>query len=203
MLARLITLLVWALLAASMTFWGLKLFTNAPGAPAGTPAGTPRYAGGESGPPKAADLARLLGTASADASGVPSAISSRFRLEGVVASPLPGGFGVALISVDSKASRVFKVGSVIDRDLVLQSVGVRSASIGPMLGAPLLVLELPVVKSAPIERAAAATATAPAAAAVDGTAGVPSVRMATPDEKVRGGRRNRLRGQLVQPLADQ
>jgi hypothetical protein len=74
-----------------------------------------------------------------------------------------------------------------------------------MLGAPLLVLELPVVKSAPIERAAAAaaTATAPAAAAVDGTAGVPSVRMATPDEKVRGGRRNRLRGQLVQPLADQ
>ena len=188
MLARLITFLVGTLLAASMTFWGLKLFTSAPGAPAGTPLD----AGGESGPPKTADLARLLGAASADASVVPSAISSRFRLEAVIASPLTGGFGVALISVDGKTSRVFKVGAVIDRDLVLQSVGVRSASIGPMQGAPSLVLELPVVNSAPIARAAAG----------DGTVGGPSVRMATPDEKVRGGRRNRLRGPLVQSLPD-
>jgi general secretion pathway protein C len=191
MLARLITVLVATLLAASVTFWGLKLVTNTPGAPAGTPPD----GGGESGPPKGADLARLLGAASANAPDVPSAISSRFRLEAVIASAAADGFGVALISVDGKASRVFKVGSVIDRDLVLQSVGVRSASIGPMQGAPLLVLDLPVVNSAPI---------APIAPAVagSGTAGVPSVRMATPDETVRGGRRNRLRGHLQQSLPD-
>lgn len=188
MLARLITFLLWALLAVSATFWGLKLFSNAPGAPAGTPLD----AGVETGPPKTAYLARLLGAAGADAPAVPSAISSRFRLEAVIASPLTGGFGVALISVDGKTSRVFKVGSVIDGDLVLQSVGVRSARVGPLQGAPLFVLELPMVNSAPIALAAAS----------DGTVGVPSVRMATPDEKVRGGRRNRLRGHLVQSLPD-
>jgi len=98
------------------------------------------------------DFSRLLGAgpqAPSRAAEVPAALSSRFRLTGVLAprpygdGAKPSSSGVALIAVDGKPPRAYPVGARIDADLVLLSVARRSASIGPAQGEPLLVLELP------------------------------------------------------------
>jgi general secretion pathway protein C len=62
--------------------------------------------------------------------------------------------GVALIAVDGKPARAFPVGKRVDGDLVLQSVSLRSAELGPGQGAASLRLELPAL-------AAPATGTLP------------------------------------------
>ena len=53
------------------------------------------------------------------------------------------GQGVALIAVDGKPAKAFGVGARLDSDLVLQSVSLRTASIGPAQGAASVKLELP------------------------------------------------------------
>ena len=57
MLARLFTVLIWTLVAASATFWGFKLFTGVPAARPDVAAGS----GSESNLPSSSDLVRLLG----------------------------------------------------------------------------------------------------------------------------------------------
>lgn len=138
MLARLSAFLVWLLVAASATFWGLRLFVTAPAAPAQTLAVADSA-------PAGAELDRLLGAAPVEASPsvqVPAA-SSRFQLTGVMAPRTAGGPGIALLTVDGKMPRAFQVGARVDGEMVLQSVSLRSASIGPAQGAPAIVLELP------------------------------------------------------------
>ena len=64
---------------------------------------------------------------------------------GVVA-PRPGeraAGGLALIAVDGKPPRPYRVGARLDRNLVLQSVAPRSAAIGPAEGATAVKLDLP------------------------------------------------------------
>ncbi|MFT4240981.1 MAG: type II secretion system protein N, partial [Acidovorax sp.] len=94
--------------------------------------------------PDAQALARLLGAEPA-APGVavaPSA-SSRFQLVGVLSGRHSGG-GAALIAVDGKPARPFRVGAVVDQGLVLQSLGPRQAQLGAALGGPAaLSLEMP------------------------------------------------------------
>ena len=125
-----LTLLVWALLAASVAYWGLRLFTR----PLQVPAQA--VAVGEGLPPLA-DLSRLLGRtgqpAAAEAAAEPSP-DARFRLLGVVA-PKSGlaaqqQEGVALISIDGATPRAVRVGAAVDGDLRLLSVDVRSAALG-------------------------------------------------------------------------
>jgi general secretion pathway protein C len=53
------------------------------------------------------------------------------------------GHGLALIAVDGKPPKAYAVGARLDSDLVLQSVGLRTASIGPSQGARSVLLELP------------------------------------------------------------
>jgi len=53
------------------------------------------------------------------------------------------GQGVALIAVDGKPAKPYAVGARLDSDLVLQSVGLRTASLGPAQGGRSVVLELP------------------------------------------------------------
>jgi len=48
-----------------------------------------------------------------------------------------------VIAVDGKPAKPYAVGARVDSDLVLQSVGLRTASIGPAQGARMVVLELP------------------------------------------------------------
>jgi general secretion pathway protein C len=128
------TLLLWALVAASAVYWGLK-FGSHPGTAPGGPLPAPPTAAADP-----AALAALLG-ASPNAGPVPAAsLSSRFVLTGVVADPSHSG--AALIAVDGKPPRPFRVGAHVDENLVLQSVDSRRAVLGNG-GAPAVTLELP------------------------------------------------------------
>jgi hypothetical protein len=53
------------------------------------------------------------------------------------------GHGLALIAVDGKPPKPYAVGAHLDSDLVLQSVSLRTASLGSAQGAHSVLLELP------------------------------------------------------------
>jgi general secretion pathway protein C len=98
------------------------------------------------------DLSRLFGSTqrvAGVAQSTPEA-PSRFKLLGVMAPRSPAeqaeaGYGLALIAVDGKPAKPYAVGARLDSDLVLQSVGLRTASLGPAQGARSVLLELPVL----------------------------------------------------------
>ncbi len=142
MLARLCGFLVWALVAASVVFWGLRLFVKGPAAPPNALAVAESVS-------VRGDLTRLFGQppAPVEVAAAPEpALASRFRLYGVMAprsaASAPATQGLALIAVDGKAARPYAVGASIDSDLVVQSVSLRTATIGPPRGAPAVKLEL-------------------------------------------------------------
>ena len=147
MLARLISFVAWALVAATVVFWGLRLFTRAPVAPPGVVVASEAAS-------TRGDLARLLGVAAAPVAAqavVPEA-SARFRLLGIMA-PKAGvqaaaGHGVALIAVDGKLPRAYTIGAHLDADWVLQAVSLRTADISPANGAAGMRLELPALPTA-------------------------------------------------------
>ena len=165
MSARWITFLVWALVAASAAAWGLKLFVTAPTAP-------PQVAvAGMSQLPRG-DVTRVLG---ADAvplvdpsagESVAGSADARFQLLGVVAprgSETARG-GVALIAVDGKPAKAFRVGALVDGDNALQAVRARGADLGPMGGKVVVALNIP-------PPAAPATGTLPGAGAAPAAPG--------------------------------
>ena len=197
MLARLFTAVIWILVAASATFWGFKLFTSVPAARPGLSVAS----GGESNVPGSSDLVRLLGgtaLVNTAAAQLP-AMNSRFRLAAIIASPRARSSGVALISVDGKTARVFRVGAPIDGNMVLQSVGARSASIGPAQGVAAVVLELPALSlpssgPSPVPSAFVVGAGLPAAQDAAVTPAATPTHKVAPGERVSPGRRLRLRG---------
>ncbi len=143
MLARISAFVIWSLVAATAVFWLLRLTTSAPQAPAYASAvGKSTVVRG--------DLNRLFGAPPslvAAAEVVPDA-PSRYKLVGVMAprskdAQSVAGSGLALIAVDGKPPKAFTVGAPLDSGLVLQSVGLRTASIGPAQGARSMLLELP------------------------------------------------------------
>jgi general secretion pathway protein C len=131
------TFVLWGAVAASAVYWGMKLTSRA-----GPPAAPP--------PPRAAAnadpvaVARLMGagpTVAAAAAAAPS-LASRFVLTGVVASA--SRHGAALIAVDGRPPKPFRVGAPVDQDLVLQSVDSRTAVLASTANGPAAVtLELP------------------------------------------------------------
>lgn len=131
-ITRLAALGLWLLVAACAAFWGLKLFVRAAPVP-------PQAATVASGPALRGDLTRLLGTAPEVQEEEPTVVAAaaRFRLLGVVAprSPRAGGEGLALIAVDGKPAKAYRVGAAIEGDLVLQRVRARGADLGAR-GAP-------------------------------------------------------------------
>ncbi|MFM7506076.1 MAG: hypothetical protein ACKO3M_05860 [Rubrivivax sp.] len=146
MSARWMTVVVWALAAAAAVAWGLRVFVQ----PAPVPAGVQVA---DATPVLQADLTRLLG---ADPPPAPAAApeaapppSARFALLGVVAprgSAAQGRStrdGVALIAVDDRPPRAFRVGARIDGDTVLQAVSARGAELGPRGGPVQVALQLP------------------------------------------------------------
>jgi general secretion pathway protein C len=142
MFARTFAFLIWALVAGAAMFWGLRLFVRPALAPASL------VAINDSGGARS-DLARLLGseeTPTIAAAAAPLE-SSRFKLIGVMAgkavsqtTPNPG---LALIAVDGKPPRAFSSGARVDEELVVQSLSLRTASIGPAQGPTSFVLEMP------------------------------------------------------------
>lgn len=134
---------VWLLAAGCAVYWGLKLpavSTSAPAAP---------VAAGPAAPADPAAVARLLGATPAVAGAGPVAAapaqSTRFALVGVVSARSKGG--AALIAVDGKPAKPYRVGAQVEDGLVLQSVAPRRATLGPGAEGPAaFTLEMPLPK---------------------------------------------------------
>jgi general secretion pathway protein C len=181
MTSRLLTFAVWALIAASGLFWGLKLFVRATALPASAQvAGRMGAMGGE--------LTRVLGAAAEptdEDEPAADAGDGRFHLLGVVAprGDAAAAQGLALIAVGEQPARAWRIGSVIEGDTVLLSVGKRSAQLGPRGGPATTELSLP-------EPAAAATGAVPGQVArppvFSPPPGVrPNLNMAAPGQPVK------------------
>jgi general secretion pathway protein C len=130
------TFVLWGLVAGSAVYWGMKLSSTSGAAPIAPVA--------HSAPaPDPAAIARLLGSSPAAAAAAPVAsLSSRFQLLGVVAGGAAGG--AALIAVDGKPPKPYRIGAPVDESLVLQSVEPRRATLSASLQGPAAVtLELP------------------------------------------------------------
>lgn len=133
---RLATLALWALAGASAVYWGLKLSAR-PAGPA------PVTAAPEPVLPDPQALARLLGARPAATAAEAPAAASRFTLLGVLAGTASGG-GAALIAVDGKPAKPYRVGAVVEQGLVLQSLTRGEARLGPAVdGDTTLALQMP------------------------------------------------------------
>jgi len=133
-----VTALLWAAAAASAVAWGLKLGAPASQGQLGASAYRPAP------PADPAMVARLLGQVqgSGPVAAAAPPLSSRFSLVGVVADRSQQG--AALIAVDGRPAKPFRVGSVVDEGLVLQSVQQRRAVLAASATGPAVVtLELP------------------------------------------------------------
>lgn len=138
MVSRLVGAVVWAVVAAAAAYWGLKLFPRGPQVPAHAVAAPAAM-------PAAADWTRLFGVEAAPvvvevAAPPPDA---RFQLLGVVAPKGGAAGGVALIAIDGKPPRAFRVGAAVEGDNVLQAVQPRAANLGPRGGPVRVALQLP------------------------------------------------------------
>ena len=74
-----------------------------------------------------------------------AAADERFQLIGVVSPPSRQAAreGVALIAVDGRPAKAFRVGAVVEGDTVLQTVAARGVTLGPRNGPALVALNLP------------------------------------------------------------
>lgn len=130
--------MLWAIAAASIVFWALRLLAPADAVM------PPAVASAATATVDPAAVGRLLGVVnSAPAvAAVPDA-ASRFVLQGVVADT--DQQGVALIAVDGKPPRPYRVGAQVAPGYFLQSVDSRVASFGPSLASDsAFTLQLPV-----------------------------------------------------------
>ena len=147
MLSRAVAFLIWALVAATIVFWLLRLTAQGPSINHATLASPQAL-------PSRAELSRVLGSTPVTATPATAApeLSSRFVLTGVMApkksaagaakSPVQGA-GLALIAVDGQPAKPYALGAKLDGNLTLLAVTLRTASIGPEGGLPVLTLELP------------------------------------------------------------
>jgi general secretion pathway protein C len=130
------TVALWALAAAGAAFWGLRLSAGGPQAAARA------VAPGAAVPSDPAAIARLMGGGPAQASAPVASVASRFQLVGVVGQGARNG--IAVLAIDGKPARPYRVGAAVDDALVLLAVEGRRAMIGPAgAQAPSLTLELP------------------------------------------------------------
>jgi general secretion pathway protein C len=161
MKARWFSFVIWAAFAASVVFWAFRLL--APALPVPAHATTVSMAASVK-----SDLTPVLGVdaRAPSASSEPEpVVDARFRLVGVV-SPRGASTGrdaLALIAVDGKPAKAYRVGAAVDGETVLQSVTTRGAALGLKGGSAAVALEIPAL-------APAATGTMPAAVSGSTTA---------------------------------
>jgi general secretion pathway protein C len=132
------TTVLWALAAASIVFWTLRLASPSDAV------APPAVSSNAAVTVDPAAVAKMLGVAPDQpaVAATPDA-ASRFQLLGVVADA--GRHGAALIAVDGKPPRPFRVGATVTEGFVLQSVSTRAASLGASAdAAPAFTLQLPV-----------------------------------------------------------
>jgi len=141
------TFLIWAVVAASAVYWGLKLTVRPLQAPPQTVLAQP--SDGLRG-----DLSRVLGADTPPTAPVQAAAApvedTRFTLVGVLSPRATSARreGVALIALDGKPAKAYKVGAVVEGGKVLQSVGARNATLGPKGGPAVVALSLPALPEA-------------------------------------------------------
>jgi general secretion pathway protein C len=130
------TAVLWALAAGSIVFWGLRLSAPADSlAPPAVPAAAAA--------PDPVAVARSLGVIQLETrvAATPDA-ASRFALLGVVVDS--DQRGAALIAVDGRPPRPFRVGAQLADGYVLQSLDRRAIGIGARVDAPpAFTIELP------------------------------------------------------------
>ena len=132
------SLLVWGAVAFSAVTWGLRW--SATGA-------SPSNATAAAQALPEVDVsaaARSLGAVPVQAAAAPT-LASRFQLQGVMAGG--SNAGAALMSVDGKTAKPYRVGAVVADGLVLQSAQGRRVVLGAAVDGPqTLVLDLPAKK---------------------------------------------------------
>ncbi len=197
---RLATFLVWLLAAASGVYWALQ-FVQGPASPISAAVAAPAPGVGSV---DAQALAKGLGgglvAAPAANTGAPAAASalqaSRFVLTGVVVNRNSSAQGVALIAVDGKPPRPYRVGTQLADGVVLHSVTTGKAMLATGADtAPGLTLELPQLTSAVVGTAVVSrpNVAAIAAPAIAGTpVAAPSANPAANPMAVPGQRPQRL-----------
>lgn len=129
---------MWAALAGSLVFWGLRLTAHAKGLPAQVQTVATDQA-------MRGDVLRLLGGSTpvgVAAAPVAPPAAARFKLVGAVAST-GAGPSWAVLSVDDKPPRAIRVGGVVDGEWVVQGVSSRSVRIGRAGAEPEVTLDLP------------------------------------------------------------
>ncbi|MEK8053402.1 type II secretion system protein N [Ideonella sp. DXS22W] len=214
MVTRLLSLLVWAAVGVSALAWGLKFWARGTPVPPGASLAQPAA-------PAGMDLSRVLGVPAPKpvAEAAPVAADSRFRLLGLAAPGAGQSGGLALIAVDGKPARTWRVGSEVEPGLRLLSVSHRRAELGAAGAAPSLTLELPPLAAAQRGRPADALGVAvpqpglPPVAGLPGQpgapAGLPVVPMGaspggmpgTPNAQARAAAAAAAGGQLAVPGA--
>ena len=129
---------IWALVAASAAFWGIKVFAATRPVPPGAQAPQAVAANGP--------MERLFGAVVVASVATPAAHpdSERFQLVGVIAPPngaAHGGF--AVIMLDGQSARTWRVGATVDGNTSLLAVSKRGAEFGPAGGPTAFTLQLP------------------------------------------------------------
>jgi general secretion pathway protein C len=138
---RLVSLVVWGLVAYSAVVFVLRWDSSSADA-------ANRLVGADQRPQSLPDVdnsavSKALGAAPPQSEK--ASLASRFVLVGV----MDGGpsHGVALISVDGKPAKPYRVGQAVSEGLVVVATGPKKAELGPQLGASAtLVLDLPLKK---------------------------------------------------------
>lgn len=137
-IARVLTSLVWAVVAASAAYWALRWGESQ------SPSTAVAVAQNQSasGTVDSAAVARLLGAGTAVAAPVLGAVN-RYVLTGVVARTRTGQ-GAALIAIDGKPAKAFGVGAPLHDGLYLVAVSPRQARLSQLPNGPTsITLELP------------------------------------------------------------
>ena len=135
---RIVTFALSALAAASVVYWGLKVWGLSTPAALSSALVEPMSA------VSSQAIARALGGGMAAVATASTAApaASRYDLIGVVAGRIRAG--AALISVDGQDAKPVRVGNLVDNEMVLESVNGRQAVLSASTGtAAKLTLEMP------------------------------------------------------------
>ena len=140
---RLTTFLLWAVAAASSVFWILQIVNAGVHENGNANAKPAARANAAQEPNLTPQVALTLGAKNPIAPTAASALAamqSRFQLQGVVS--VGGKSGAALISVDGKPAKPYRLGVALEDGLEVTAIKAREASIGSN-GATAFTLELP------------------------------------------------------------
>lgn len=128
MVSRIFAFLVWAACAAGLAYWGLRWLAKPLPVPAHSATVSMTVE------PKG-NMAQLLTAPEADPDAAgptaeQSALAARIQLIGLMAANNGSGPGVALLAVDGKPAKAYRVGQAIDGEQVVQAITRQGVDIG-------------------------------------------------------------------------